>query len=188
MPPKSRGDRSPRRGLRDEDPRVRTLYLLRHAKSSWDDAALADRDRPLAPRGQRAAKLMAEHLVRNEITPSLVLCSAARRTRETLEALAPALGEADVEVERDLYGASTGELLDRLHSVPDTVSSVMLIGHNPSIQTLALNLAGSGDERDAIALKYPTGALATLAFEVSWQELDQGAAELTAFVRPRDLG
>jgi phosphohistidine phosphatase len=168
--------------------RVRTLYLLRHAKSSWDDAALADRDRPLAPRGQKAAKLMAEHLRRDGIAPGLVLCSVARRTRETLEAIEPALGGPEIEVERDLYGASAGELLERLQAVPDGVESVMLIGHNPSIQTLALNLAGRGDDLDAIGLKYPTGALATLTFEGSWQELDRGGAELAGFVRPRDLG
>jgi phosphohistidine phosphatase len=177
-----------RDGVFGDDTRVRTLYLLRHAKSSWDDPALADRDRPLAPRGRRAAELMKEHLTQDGIVPALVLCSAARRTRETLDVIAPAFGaEADIEVERDLYGASAGELLERLQGVPDTISSVMLIGHNPSVQTLALNLAGSG-ELDAIALKYPTGALATLTFEGAWQELDRGAAELTGFVRPRDLG
>jgi phosphohistidine phosphatase len=167
---------------------MRTLYLLRHAKSSWDDAALADRDRPLAPRGRKAAKLMAEHLRRDGIAPRLVLCSAARRTQETLEEIEPVLAGADIEVERDLYGASAGELLERLHQVGDEVESLMLIGHNPSIQTLALNLAGSGDQLDAIGLKYPTGALATLTFGGSWQELGRDGAELAAFVRPRDLG
>ena len=167
---------------------MRTLYLLRHAKSSWDDAGLADRDRPLAPRGQRAAKAIAKHLGSEDISPALVLCSAARRTRETLDAIAPALdADTTVEVERDLYGASAGELLERVHAIPDDVSSAMLIGHNPSIQTLALNLAGRGAELDAVALKYPTGALATLTFDGSWQDLNQGGAELAAFVRPRDL-
>ena len=167
---------------------MKTLYLLRHAKSSWDDPGLADHDRPLAPRGRRAAKAIAEHLGRDRIAPALVLCSPARRTRETLEAIAPAFGEeVPVEVERDLYGATAGELLERLRAVSDAVESVMLIGHNPSIQTLALNLAGGG-ELEAIELKYPTGALATLTFEGSWYELGSGAAELAAFVRPRDLG
>jgi phosphohistidine phosphatase len=121
-----------------------------------------------------------------------VLCSSARRTQETLEAIEPVLGGAEIEVERDLYGASSGELLERLHGVPDAVESVMLIGHNPSLQTLALNLAGknlagSGGDLGLIGLKYPTGALATLTFEGSWQDLDRDGAELAAFVRPRDL-
>jgi phosphohistidine phosphatase len=167
---------------------MKTLYLLRHAKSSWDDAALADRDRPLAPRGRKAAKLMAEHLRLDGIEPSLVLCSAARRTQETLEAIEPALGGSDVLVERDLYGASAGELLERLHQVADEVETVMLIGHNPSIQSLALNLAARGDDLGAIGLKYPTGALATLTFEGSWRDLGRDGAELAGFVRPRDLG
>ena len=168
---------------------MRTLHLLRHAKSSWDDAGLADRDRPLAPRGRRAAKLIAEHLRREQIVPALVLCSPARRTRDTFEAVADAFDdEVAVEFERDLYGASAGELLERLQAVPETTESVMLIGHNPSIQMLALNLATGGAELDAIGQKYPTGALATLTFEGSWRELGRGGAGLAAFVRPRDLG
>ena len=168
---------------------MKTLYLLRHAKSSWDDPGLADHDRPLAPRGRKAAKLIAKHLRSSEIAPALVLCSPARRTRETLEAIAPALGDdGAVEFEHDIYGASAGELLDRLREIPDTIESAMLIGHNPSIQTLALTLAGGGGDLETLGLKDPTGALATLTFEGSWADLDPGAAELAGFVRPRDLG
>ena len=88
---------------------MNTLHLLRHAKSSWDDAGLADRDRPLAPRGRRAAKLIADYLRHEGIVPALVLCSPARRTRETLEALAEAFDDdVPVEFERDLYGAWPG--------------------------------------------------------------------------------
>jgi phosphohistidine phosphatase len=168
--------------------RVRTLYLLRHAKSSWDDPALSDHDRPLAPRGREAADLIAEHLRRERISASLVLCSSARRARETFEGIAPALdGDVEVLVEPGLYGAPERELLDRLRAVPGSVDSAMLIGHNPAIQDLALELAGSGDELEPLAFKYPTGALATLALEGDWRELGAGDAELRAFVRPKDL-
>jgi phosphohistidine phosphatase len=168
--------------------RMRTLYLLRHAKSSWDDPAPSDHDRPLAPGGRRAAELVAEHLLRKRIRPSLVLCSSARRTRETLDGIAPALGEdVEVVVEPGLYAAPRRDLLERLHAVPGSVDSALVIGHNPAIQDLALELAGSGDELDQLAVKYPTAALATLAFEGDWRELGVGDAELRAFVRPKDL-
>jgi phosphohistidine phosphatase len=167
---------------------MKRLYLLRHAKSSWEDPGLADHDRPLAPRGRRATKLVAKHLRREGLAPAFVLCSPAARTRETLECIAPALGdEVPVQVERELYGASDGDLLERLRAIPDTVESVMLIGHNPAVQGLALNLAGSGRELESVERKYPTGALATLTFKGSWRELGPDAAKLVGFVRPRDL-
>jgi phosphohistidine phosphatase len=163
---------------------LRRLFLLRHAKSSWDDPELADHDRPLAPRGQRATELIAEHLRRESLAPALVLCSSARRTRDTLDLLGPA-GEA--RIEPDLYGASASKLLERLRRVPDTTESVMLIGHNPAIQDLALELAGRGERLEDARRKFPTGALATLTFSQSWRGLHAGSAELVAFVRPKEL-
>ena len=122
---------------------MKRLYLLRHAKSSWDDPTLADHDRPLAPRGRRAAKVIAKHLGRKGISPELVLCSPSRRTRQTLKRLAPGLGKnVDVRIEPELYAASAPVLLEVLHEVPDEIESVVLIGHNPGIQDLALSLAG----------------------------------------------
>jgi phosphohistidine phosphatase len=164
---------------------MRFVYLLRHAKSSWKTGA-PDHERPLAGRGRRAAKALSRHLREQGIEPELVLCSTARRTRETLERIEPALGTPAVQIERELYGASMDELLERLRGVPDDVGSVMLIGHNPGMQTLALALAHpSAGELEA---KFPTAALATLAFPgASWNELEPGAAELAGFVRPRDL-
>jgi phosphohistidine phosphatase len=167
---------------------MKHLYLLRHAKSSWDHPGLADDDRPLAPRGRQAAGLMAEHLRAEQIVPALVLCSPALRTRETLEALTAALGDdVPVRFEEDLYDASEDDLLERLRAVPDALESAMLIGHNPGIQYLAVNLAASGEALDRLRRKYPTGALATIAFTGRWSELEPGAAELTGFVRPKDL-
>src|SRR5215831_14982212 len=94
---------------------VALLYLLRHAKSSWDDPALADHDRPLAPRGRRNGAALAEHVTREGIAPDLVLCSTALRARETLALLLPALGgEAEIQLEDELYGATADELLARL--------------------------------------------------------------------------
>ena len=167
---------------------MKRLYLLRHAKSSWKDTSLHDHDRPLAGRGRRAAKAIARHMRAHDMEPELVLCSTARRARETLEGIEPALAAAAVEVEPDLYAASAPALLDRLRTVPDTVESVMVIGHNPGLQELALDLAHPASATSELAAKYPTAALATLAFEgSSWQELDRDTAELVELVRPRDL-
>ena len=167
---------------------TRRLYLLRHAKSSWKDPALADHDRPLAGRGRRAAAAMADHMAEHQILPELVLCSTALRTRETYERLEPALAGPQVHYERRLYGASAGELLKRLRTVPADISTVLLIGHNPGIEELALQLARASPERDDLQVKFPTGALATLEFTGStWSELEPGCATLIAYTRPRDL-
>jgi phosphohistidine phosphatase len=167
---------------------VKRLYLLRHAKSSWKDTSLPDHDRPLAGRGRRAAKAIAGHLREHGIEPELVLCSSARRARETLDRLEPVLAASAVRVEDDLYAASATQLLDRLHDVPDGVESVMLIGHNPGLQELALDLARPSPRADELAAKYPTAALATLDLPAStWREVDGDTAELVDLVRPRDL-
>jgi phosphohistidine phosphatase len=167
---------------------VKQLLLLRHAKSSWEDSELADHDRPLAPRGRRAAKLIAKHLRRQGIAPELVLCSSAARTRETLELIAPALGDGvPVQIEDQLYAASEQALLERVRAVEDGIESLLLIGHNPGVQQLALLLARSGEEVAALARKYPTAALATLEFNGRWRELGERRAELTGFVTPKEL-
>ena len=167
----------------------RRLYLVRHAKSSWKQVELDDHDRPLSGRGRRASDLLARHLREQGIVPALVLCSTSRRTRETLERIAPALPRRTrVLYEEELYGASATTLLGRLRGVPDEVASVMLIGHNPAVEDLALELARPSAERHELAVKFPTGALATLSVPGgSWRALDHGAAELVAFVRPREL-
>jgi phosphohistidine phosphatase len=168
---------------------VRHLLLLRHAKSSWDEPGLADHDRPLAPRGRRAAQLIAGHLREEELAPRLVLCSTARRALETLELIRPALGDdAEVRAERELYAASAGDLLERVRALPGSVPSAMLIGHNTAIADLALSLAGSGPDLAELERKFPTAALATLAFDTGWPELGPRAAVLERFVRPRELG
>src|SRR5262245_58948257 len=123
---------------------MQRLYLLRHAKSSWKDPDLADHDRPLARRGRRASGAIAAYLRERDIEPELVLCSSARRTRETLERLEPVLGSPAVRIEPELYAAGASALLERLRRVPDAVGSVMLIGHNPGMEDLAIDVARPG--------------------------------------------
>ena len=166
---------------------MKRLLLLRHAKSSWDDPSLADRDRPLASRGHQAAERMAEHLRSGAPPVDLVLCSSALRTTETLQHVARAFGNAETAVEDGLYGASDEELLDRLRQVSDDVEGVALIGHNPGVQDLAVELAGSGDDLERMGTKFPTGALAVLEFDGPWAGLAEGGGRLVAFVTPKDL-
>jgi phosphohistidine phosphatase len=168
---------------------MKRLWLLRHAKSSWDQPGLADVDRPLAPRGRRATELLAAHLAAAEVRPAVVLCSSSLRTRETLAAILPALGDAlDIRVERDLYGAGAAQLLDRFRQLSNSASSAMLIAHNPGIQDLALALAAGGPALAELGEKFPTGALATLELDVArWRDLDHGIATATALVTPRSL-
>jgi phosphohistidine phosphatase len=170
---------------------VRALYLLRHAKSSWDDPSVGDHDRPLAPRGRQAAARIARHVHADGIRPALVLCSSARRAVETLEPIAAAYeGGLDVRIEGALYGADAPELLARVRRVPPEVASVLVVGHNPGMQDLVLRLAGDGDA-GAMAQareKFPTGALATLDVgDDRWDGLAPGRAFLARLVVPRAL-
>ena len=164
------------------------LYLVRHAKSDWEDPGLADRDRPLAARGRKAASALAGHIERSGISPALVLCSPARRTMDTLRLISGSFrGPVEILVEDELYGAPMGELLRRLRNVPAPTPSVMLIGHNPAIHELALRLAGTGDNLKQLKAKFPTGAMATLAIPGPWMDLGDDPAELREFVLPREL-
>ncbi len=165
------------------------LWLLRHAKSSWDDPSLDDRDRPLAPRGERAADRMRDYLDVEAIHPDLVVCSSAMRTRQTLARVLPALGpELEIRIEPRCYTFDARDLLERLRLVPDGVGSVMLVGHNPAIEELAVRLCATGDELPRLRQKYPTAGLTEIALPSgAWLELGERTGELTRFVIPRDL-
>jgi phosphohistidine phosphatase len=161
------------------------LLLLRHAKSSWDDAKLADRDRPLSKRGRHAATAMRKAMIDLGLTPDLVLVSPSRRTQETLAALEPWDDTPLVEQVETLYLASAQQLLAVLRGVNETVRSVMLIGHNPGMQELAVALAGGSHDR--LRAGFPTAALAEFAVATQWQQLDTAGTRLVRFLTPRDL-
>jgi phosphohistidine phosphatase len=162
-------------------PTTKRLFVLRHAKSSWDNPGLDDHERPLAARGRRAVELLGRHLRESGIRPALVLCSSSRRTRETLDGVSPG---GETLIEPGLYGASAQDVLDRLRRVPEDVESVMVIGHNPALQTVVLRLVvngasvPAGSDLEAIQQKFPTAALATLTFDCASSELAPGCAEL----------
>ena len=170
---------------------MKTLYLLRHAKSSWDDPGTPDLDRPLAPRGRRASKRIARHVRQSGIAPELVLCSPSVRTRETLEAVRAALGDPEVRFVPELYAASNPALLGAVRQVEPTVGALLVVGHNPGLHELAVRLTGLGDDalRTRLREQLPTGALVTLSFEASsWAGLEPGAGRLVGYVVPRELG
>jgi phosphohistidine phosphatase len=167
---------------------MKLLYLLRHAKSSWNDPTLNDHERPLTRRGKRAAETIRDHLRANGVRPDLVLCSTARRAVATLDRITPGIGAGvEVRTETGLYAAGSADLLRRLREVPDAVGSVMVIAHNPGLQDLAIDLAGGGEALARLEEKFPTGALATLGFDGTWSDLGEHRARLIGFSTPGDL-
>jgi len=172
---------------------MKTVYLLRHAKSSWKDELLDDLERPLGKRGRAAAMAVGLHLAQAGIVPDQVLCSSAKRTRETLEAVQSAAGAAlPARFEKGLYLAEAPTLLRRLRRLNDSLASVMLIGHNPGLEQLALLLTddAGGDQaaRRRLTAKYPTAALAVIEADLlRWADLAPSTGRLATFIRPRDL-
>ncbi len=169
----------------------RRILLLRHAKSAWDEPGLDDYERPLAPRGRRAAAVMGVYLRDEDLVPELVLCSGARRARETWEIAAHELQRRpEVEHDRALYMATAETLLRRLRKLDSGVRSVLLVGHEGGVDTLARRLAGDGPAafRRRLAEKYPTAALAVIAVDLpDWSALRDKAGTLTRFAAPKDL-
>lgn len=169
-----------------------TLWLLRHLKSAWDIPGQPDFERGLALRGVKAGPLVAAELARRGVIPDLILCSAARRTRATLDLVGERWQRVDTCIEAGLYEASAKILLRRLRTVGDDRQGVVLIGHNPGLEELAALLCGGRGEAAALrhlAEKFPTGALATLARDgASWRDLAAASCRLQDFVRPAREG
>jgi phosphohistidine phosphatase len=172
---------------------TRRLMLLRHAKSAWPD--LPDHERPLAKRGRRDAPAVGRWLREASCVPERVLCSTARRTRETWQLMVPELGAHPPQLtyEDRVYEANCETLLHLAGQTEPTASSLLIIGHNPGVQDLALVLAAAPDGNTDAGLlqrataKFPTAAVAVLAFSGSWARLGTGRAQLITFVTPSDL-
>jgi phosphohistidine phosphatase len=170
---------------------MKTLLLLRHAKSDWADPGVEDFDRPLAPRGRKAAPLMGRHLQSKILLPDLVLCSSAERAKQTWELVAPELRETpEVRYLKSLYLASPSRLLAAVQRTPEDVSRLLVLGHNPGMEALARRLAVGGNKKALRRMyaKFPTAALAVIRFETDdWSDLAEETGELKSFVRPKDL-
>lgn len=170
---------------------MRTLTLFRHAKSSWADSSLDDFDRPLASRGEEAAPRMGAFLAGRGLIPDLVLCSTSRRTRQTLDlAFGAAQPQPKTQFLDDLYHATVPALLAIIRAAPPETRHLMLVGHNPGLQELALHLIGGGDPagRRAIARKFPTAAVVVMRFDApNWAAIGPGGGNLAIFMTPKQL-
>ena len=173
-------------------PAMKTVLLMRHAKSSWGDLSLDDFQRPLAPRGREAAPRMAAYMRDQGLTPDHVICSAAVRAVETWEMMAPLFGDEIPRTSDDaLFHAGPRGLLDGLRRCPEDAGGLLLIAHSPGIESLAVALTGPDSDRDAygrLCAKFPTAALAVIEFESNgWRGLGENGGRLSRFVVPRDL-
>jgi phosphohistidine phosphatase len=168
---------------------MKTLHLLRHAKSSWKQVGLDDRERPLSKRGRAAASAMAKHMRRGKIAPDIVLCSTAVRAKETLEPIAKRLKPAKMLFERGIYEVPERNLWKYVRALPERANTVVMIGHNPGLHDFALALAthDSVDRLPPPEGKFPTGALATFSFDGRWKDLRPRTGHLVSFVRPKEL-
>src|SRR3990172_503494 len=171
---------------------VLPLSLLRHAKSSWAEPGIDDHERPLAKRGAKAAPEIGAYLRRERLRPDLVLCSGAVRARATLALVLAELGPPAPEVRYDdaLYLATPAVMLGLLRRIDAAHAHVMVVGHNPGLHALALELIGEGSRKDIaeLATKFPTAALAVLAIDAaSWSKIGAASARLERFVTPRRI-
>lgn len=167
---------------------MRSLTLLRHAKSTWDDPVARDFDRPLNPRGRRAARAVGQAMKAEGLGFDLVLASPAVRVIETLDEVAAAFGPIDPYYEPRLYLASIDTLLEIARAADDEAERLLLVGHNPGFEMLALALTRGNALRSEVEVKYPTGTLAEIELPIeSWRELAEGSGTLVRFIRPRDL-
>ena len=161
---------------------MKTLLLMRHAKSSWADAAQPDFDRPLNERGRQTAPVMGRFLRHQSLKPDLVICSPAERARLTATlALAAAQLDREVRYDARIYEASAGRLLEVVNEAPEPAATVMLVGHNPGLEELIRLLTGEHE-------RMPTAAVACITLDLdTWRAVTPQAGRLAWLVRPKEL-
>lgn len=170
---------------------MRRLMLLRHAKSDWSEAGARDQDRPLNRRGREAVPKIAAYIARNALIPDHVLCSTAKRARETLELLAAGLPQKPAaEFSERLYAAEPDAILELVRTTPRAIHSLLVIGHNPGLQQAALLLIASGDvdTRERLHEKLPTAALVVIDIAADdWRKVHPHGGRLDRFITPELL-
>jgi phosphohistidine phosphatase len=169
---------------------VKSLTLLRHAKSDWADPAMTDFERPLNARGKSAARMIGTCLRESGASFDLVLCSPAARAVETLERVAETYGPGlRPRHDERIYLASPSTLLELVRAVPDDVARLLIVGHNPGMEQLSLLLSAESDQRARVQDKFPTGGLVEIDFASDrWAEVDEGSGTIRRFIVPRELG
>jgi phosphohistidine phosphatase len=168
---------------------MKTLTLLRHAKSAWDDPVARDFDRPLNTRGRRAARTIGREMKAQGLAFDAIVASPAVRVMETLADVAEGYGQAlDAQFDKRIYLATTETLLELVQEADDRVHRLLLVGHNPGLETLAMLLTTGEGLRAELAVKYPTATIAEIRLPVDhWRDVSQGIGTLARFIRPRDL-
>jgi phosphohistidine phosphatase len=161
---------------------MKTLFLLRHAKSSWRDASLTDFERPLNERGKKAAPLVGKYMRRRKMEPQLILCSTAERARQTSALVAEAAAfKAELRFDERIYEASVSRLLSVLSQIDETVRTALVVGHNPGMEELVSSLTGE-------VRHMPTAALAHITLNIErWTDIREQSGDLVLLVRPKDL-
>ena len=161
---------------------MKTLYLFRHAKSSWEDSSLGDFDRPLNERGKRDAPIMAERLLKKEVLPDLILSSSAKRAKKTAKKVAKGIGypKKEIEYKRAIYDSDEDDLLKLIKQISDSYESLMLFGHNPEFTGFANDLA------DEAIDNIPTAGVVCIEFEVeNWADIEIGKGNMVFFDYPK---
>jgi phosphohistidine phosphatase len=171
----------------------RRLIVLRHAKSAWPEG-VPDHDRPLAPRGRRDAPAAGRWLRKSGLVPDRVICSTAERALQTWQLAEEKLGaHPETVFDNRVYGATSAELLDLARHVPAGARTLLIVGHDPAMHELTLDLAEAqpadqdSDALDRARIKFPTAAIAVLEFTGTWPKLGPGQARLADFVVPGDF-
>lgn len=161
---------------------MKTLYILRHAKSSWDNAGLSDFERPLNERGLRAAPMMGGVMRANNFLPNLILSSPATRAKQTAALVKKSAGiESETEYDERIYEASPARLLEIVAEQNAAVESVLLVGHNPGMEGLVKFLTGNLEPM-------PTAALAVVDLDIkTWSEINSASGSLRVLIRPKEL-
>jgi phosphohistidine phosphatase len=168
---------------------VLRLMLFRHAKSDWPQG-VADKERPLGPRGRHDAPRMGEEIARRGLKPDLALVSPARRTRETWELAGAFLAGVPHKLDDRIYEAGPSEILAVIQGAEDAIHTLLLVGHNPGLELTASFLVGEGSRRlrERLGEKFPTAALALIEFpDTEWREVGRGKGRLALFLTPDDI-
>lgn len=161
---------------------MKTLFLLRHAKSSWEDPDLSDFNRPLNKRGLKAAPKMGAVMRKRKVQPDLILSSPAARAKETTRLISEAAGlTTEVQYEQGIYEASLGRLLKIVSQIDESMNTALLVGHNPGFEELLAALTGESQ-------RMPTAALACIELNIEkWSDVTAGSGKLAWLVKPKDL-
>ncbi len=169
---------------------MKRLTILRHAKSSWDEPSRADFDRPLNSRGWKTARLIGREMKKRKMHFDLCIASPAARVRETLDGVAEGYGEFEFEVrfEPRIYEASAATLLELVRSLPDKARDVLLVGHNPGLERLVVEITRDGQFHKRVAEKFPTAAVAVIDLHNErWAEVDAASGELAELILPKEV-